>query len=80
MADEKLKAEVDVDDVNGRLAAGLETCRAMIANYKSLLKERDVEVLRGDGERPAGTCSVGPPLANDTCRESLLQGCCRHKL
>lgn len=57
MAGGKLKAEVDVDDVNGRLAAGIETCRAVIANYKSLLKERDVELLRGAGERPAGTLS-----------------------
>jgi hypothetical protein len=61
VAGEKLKAEVDVNDVNGRLAAGLETCRAVIANYKSLLSERDGERWRGDDQHRAETVSGQSP-------------------
>jgi hypothetical protein len=62
VAGEKLNAEVDVDDVSGRLAAGLETCRAVIANYQSLLSERDGEAMRGDRERGAQTSFRPSPL------------------
>ena len=36
MSGEKLP-DAELDDVNERLAAGLETCRSIVANYKSLI-------------------------------------------
>ena len=36
MSGEKLP-DAELNDVNERLAAGLETCRSIVANYKSLI-------------------------------------------
>ena len=34
--------EDELGDINERLAAGLKTCRDMVANYKSLIASEDV--------------------------------------
>ena len=38
MSDEKESAQPELHEVSDRLAAGLETCRSVVANYKSLLQ------------------------------------------
>ena len=44
MSDEKESAQPELHEVSDRLAAGLETCRSVVANYKSLLQaEQPVE-------------------------------------
>lgn len=37
MPDEKPNSEADLGELNDKLAAGIETCRSVIANYRSFL-------------------------------------------
>ena len=40
MSDDELPPELN--EINGRLAAGLATCRSITANYKSLIAGQDL--------------------------------------
>ncbi len=62
MTGEKRKVDVDVDDVSGRLAAGIQTCRAVISNYRSLLSERGLGVPSAVDQRPAQSRPGPTPL------------------
>jgi hypothetical protein len=37
MSGEKPSSEIHTDELNERLNAGIETCRSVVANYRSLL-------------------------------------------
>jgi hypothetical protein len=49
-------SETQIDDLNERLSAGLETCRSVVANYKSLLAGDAVAVEQdADGRETRGS-------------------------
>ena len=37
MSEERLATDAELSDLNQRLKGGIETCRSVIANYRSLL-------------------------------------------
>jgi hypothetical protein len=45
--------EADLDEVNARLTDGLQTCRSVVANYKSLLTTNDATAANDDENLPA---------------------------
>lgn len=61
MPGEKL-ADTELGDVNERLAAGLETCRSIVANYKSLIAGED---MRSMDSLVASPGADGPNEASD---------------
>jgi hypothetical protein len=44
--------EADLDEVNARLTDGLQTCRSVVANYKSLLTTNDATAANDDENLP----------------------------
>ena len=51
MSDEQLRPEEsDVGEVNSQLSEGLQTCRSVIANYRTLLSGVDVGSSSNDNE------------------------------
>ena len=44
--------EADLDEVNTRLTDGLQTCRSVVANYKSLLTANDGTAANDDENLP----------------------------
>jgi hypothetical protein len=58
---ENSASETHIDDVNERLSAGIETCRSVVANYRSLLAN-DQAAVEQHGENLEISAS---PTAND---------------
>ena len=51
MSDEQLPPEeADVEEVNSQLDEGLQTCRSVLANYRTLLSGIDVREFSNDNE------------------------------
>ena len=51
MSDEQLPPEeADVEEVNSQLNEGLQTCRSVLANYRTLLSGVDARVSSNDNE------------------------------
>ena len=51
MSDEQLPPEeADVEEVNSQLDEGLQTCRSVLANYRTLLSAIDVREFSNDNE------------------------------
>ena len=51
MSDEQLPPEeADVEEVNSQLTEGLQTCRSVLANYRTLLSGVDARVSSNDNE------------------------------
>ena len=49
VSDERLPPEnADVNEVNSQLSEGLETCRSVVANYRTLLSGVDARVSSND--------------------------------
>jgi hypothetical protein len=45
--------ETDLGEVNTQLAEGLQSCRSLIANYKTLLSANDGAAANDDADLPA---------------------------
>jgi hypothetical protein len=51
VSDEQLPPEeADVEEVNAQLSEGLQTCRSVVANYRTLLSGVDHRVSSNDNE------------------------------
>lgn len=50
MGDEKVSPEPKLSDIHDRLQSGIETCRSVIDNYRSLLTE-DQHALEASGAK-----------------------------
>jgi hypothetical protein len=51
VSDEQLPPEeADVEEVNSQLNEGLQTCRSVLANYRTLLSGVDARVSSNDNE------------------------------
>lgn len=48
--DDLPRADADLEEVNARLNDGLQCCRSVLANYKSLLAANDPGAANDDGD------------------------------
>ena len=63
MSDDKLPPdEADVEQVNSELNEGLQTCRSVVANYRTLLSPGDLGTAGNDNDSDAGE---GAPDVDD---------------
>ena len=63
MSDDKLPPdEADVEQVNSELNEGLQTCRSVVANYRTLLSPAGPGTAGNDNDSEAGD---GPPDVDD---------------
>ena len=63
MSDDKLPPdEADVEQVNSELNEGLQTCRSVVANYRTLLSPVDLGTAGNDNDSEAGD---GAPDVDD---------------
>lgn len=70
MSGEKLPDD-ELGDINKRLAAGLKTCRDMVANYKSLIASEDVRPDEPNERTDPADQGSG---ADDEALESMAKG------
>jgi len=55
VSDDKLPPdEADVEQVNSELNEGLQTCRSVVANYRTLLSPGDLGTAGNDNDSEAG--------------------------
>ena len=55
MSDDKLPPdEADVEQVNSELNEGLQTCRSVVANYRTLLSPADLGTAGNDNDSEPG--------------------------
>ena len=60
MSDEQLPPEeADVEEVNSQLSDGLQSCRSVLANYRTLLSGIDARVSSNDNEPVEGESLSG---------------------
>ena len=63
MSDDKLPPdEADVEQVNSELNEGLQTCRSVVANYRTLLSPADLGTAGNDNDSEPGD---GAPDVDD---------------
>jgi hypothetical protein len=55
VSDEQLPREADVAEVSSKLSEGLETCRSVVMNYRSLLSSSRAEIPTNDNDPQANS-------------------------
>ena len=60
MSDQELPpTEADVEQVNSELNQGIQNCRSVVANYRTLLSSVEVEAADNDNEPEIGGADEG---------------------
>lgn len=59
--DQLPRDEADLDEVNTRLTDGLQSCRSVVANYKSLLTANDGTAANDDESLPVAESTEERP-------------------